>query len=234
MKQKKTIKEWLMELPDGYRELAFAMEKESWGVDRVNSMASAIVGAFLWEYTKEGRKFWNDVSDYYYGDSGTLPPLPNESTQSKTSLQEEADKIFGDDPLHRARWFILRLQKEVEELRSQLTEKDALIEKLRWVPMSEREPTKEDADRGGMVQIMELGGRVHQAYLPMGEQIKSIATWWRSCALDTFTPPKDPIKEEFEKWAKDNEVDVSKGTGGYYFANETKIAFGAWKAAKGY
>lgn len=234
MKQEKTVKEWLMELPNGYRERAFAMEDQYWDINIAESMSSAIGRAFLWSASKEGEDFWNDVGGYYNGDRLTLPPLPNESTQSKTSLQEEADEIFGDDPLKRARATIEMQQAELDSLRSQVTEKDTLIEKLRWVPMSERGPTKEDADCRGMVQIMELGGRVCQVYLPMGEQIKSMATWWRSCAFDTVSAPKDPIREEFEQWAKDNEVDVSKGTDGYYFANETKIAFGAWKAAKGY
>ena len=70
----KTIQEWLMELPDGYRERALAnMDEEDKNMVK-ESMSDAINNSFLWSESPEGRNFWEQVDDHYV--HGTpLPPL---------------------------------------------------------------------------------------------------------------------------------------------------------------
>ena len=70
----KTIREWLQELPDGYRELAMKYENENF--DRVvEGLDESLVLGFYWYRTDEGMNFWFWVSSHY--ESGSpLPPLP--------------------------------------------------------------------------------------------------------------------------------------------------------------
>jgi hypothetical protein len=71
----KTIKDWLMELPDGYRERALAnMTKYALEWSDV-SLKDALCCAFAWDESQEGSDFWVEVHNHYIW--GTpLPPLP--------------------------------------------------------------------------------------------------------------------------------------------------------------
>ena len=71
----KTIKEWLSELPDGYRERALVNTDEDAMENKEESMDNAIAAAFFWNSSHEGHKFWSDVLAHYSLDY-PLPPLP--------------------------------------------------------------------------------------------------------------------------------------------------------------
>jgi len=75
MTEEKTIREWLEELPDGYRELAL---KNHDGLI-VSNLSTAIMEAFHWRRTPEGEgyEFWEAVHVWAQG-AGELPPLPKE------------------------------------------------------------------------------------------------------------------------------------------------------------
>ena len=71
----KTIKEWLQELPDGYRELALANLVDdvcTFGQEnkQVDSLSEAVQDAFSWHDVDEGFGFWHAVA------SGYFPPHP--------------------------------------------------------------------------------------------------------------------------------------------------------------
>lgn len=70
----KTIKEWLEELPDGYRERALENLNPNVASDLVYSIGDAISGAFIWDCSQEGEDFWSDV--YYHYEAPPPPPLP--------------------------------------------------------------------------------------------------------------------------------------------------------------
>lgn len=73
MKEKKTVLEWLEELPDGYRERAIK------NCDCLHGLASnltdALIWAFSWPRSPEGEDFWMEVS-HAARSGGTYPPLP--------------------------------------------------------------------------------------------------------------------------------------------------------------
>lgn len=71
--QPKTVRQWLKELPDGYRERAieqsFFLDTEEPSIER------CITRCIIWEATIEGSKFWKQVHEHYL--QGTpLPKLP--------------------------------------------------------------------------------------------------------------------------------------------------------------
>ena len=73
---RKTIKEWLKELPDGYQERAI----ENTDDDVLEFCVEGPIGdvlnkAFTWSNTIEQHKFWLSVYEYYCY-SMPLPPLP--------------------------------------------------------------------------------------------------------------------------------------------------------------
>lgn len=71
----KPIKDWLNELPDGYRELALEDASKIMLDEEVASMSGAIVWMCGWLDSKGGGHFWHDVQMHYA--TGTpLPPLP--------------------------------------------------------------------------------------------------------------------------------------------------------------
>ena len=74
-----TIKDHIMTLPDGYRELALKYEDRhliNWN-DKCDLMYIAIRLFTLWLETDEGNYFWDAVADHYR--IGTpLPPLPKQ------------------------------------------------------------------------------------------------------------------------------------------------------------
>lgn len=84
----RTRKEWLEELPDGYRERALSQLNE-WtrfdgktlsGNDVVTDMAEAIDGFCHWEETNEGGYFWSRVKRFYMNDA-LLPELKTINTR---------------------------------------------------------------------------------------------------------------------------------------------------------
>ena len=76
--KEKTIREWLEELPDGYRERALENYDHMYdSVYPIDGLSDAILDAFLWGGSPEGFEFWNDVIDWSIGE-GNLPPLPEE------------------------------------------------------------------------------------------------------------------------------------------------------------
>jgi hypothetical protein len=71
----KTVREWLEELPEGYRERALSQLS----VDEKScprSLAFALVEAFPWDESPEGALFWSAVFTSYVDFQSPLPPLP--------------------------------------------------------------------------------------------------------------------------------------------------------------
>jgi hypothetical protein len=73
--EEKTIKEWLEELPDGYRERALTNYAASG--PKEESLIDALYNAFVFGESKEGREFWFKVRDHILYNT-PLPPLPTE------------------------------------------------------------------------------------------------------------------------------------------------------------
>jgi NTP pyrophosphatase (non-canonical NTP hydrolase) len=92
----KTVKEWLEELPDGYRERALENMCENFKSVVYESMGDAISGAFTWDETQEGGAFWMDVR-YHYDYFALLPPLPNSSEpkHEQTDFSSEKSRVIG-------------------------------------------------------------------------------------------------------------------------------------------
>jgi hypothetical protein len=86
----KTVKEWLMELPDGYRERALKNTPKGMLDAKRPTMSEAIHGAFIWLSTRENYDFWSAVHDHYAYDT-PLPPLPQSPNPLKSNEQ-----IFDD------------------------------------------------------------------------------------------------------------------------------------------
>ena len=92
----KTIKEWLMELPEGYRERALANMGEHCEVAVCKSMKEAINGAFGWDESQEGPDFWVKVH-YHYAYGGTpLPPIPGQSPKPLKSNEQIFDEVANN------------------------------------------------------------------------------------------------------------------------------------------
>lgn len=75
MSKMKTVREWLNELPDGYRERAIANCQNPNA--ETGSLREALFGAFAWWDSKEGYEFWDKVCNHNNATS-SLPPLPTE------------------------------------------------------------------------------------------------------------------------------------------------------------
>jgi len=91
-----TVKERLMELPDGYRERALVNMDKTRQNMLVRSKSEAIDDAFVWRDTPEGQTFWQDVFDHCA--KGTpLPPLPNSSEpkHEQTNFSSEQSRVIG-------------------------------------------------------------------------------------------------------------------------------------------
>lgn len=75
--QQKTIKTWLSELPEGYRERAISQMSSTHilKVDRP-SLMSALHAFCTWSNTKEGFDFWSGVCEWSKDSSKPLPKLP--------------------------------------------------------------------------------------------------------------------------------------------------------------
>ena len=76
----KTIREWLQELPDGYRERAL-VQADAEALDAPNAdMSEALYGFKTWADTEEGFEFWSEVRQHYA--IGTaLPPLTEKESE---------------------------------------------------------------------------------------------------------------------------------------------------------
>lgn len=71
----KTIKQWLEELPQGYRERALKNFKGRSSTRIYPTMDSALFAAFVWEGTEEKHEFWKAVCNHYFKGM-PLPKLP--------------------------------------------------------------------------------------------------------------------------------------------------------------
>lgn len=71
----KTVKEWLEELPEGYRELALANAKENCLSNECEDICEALYISFIWRASSEGYNFWNNVYTHFPNGS-ELPKLP--------------------------------------------------------------------------------------------------------------------------------------------------------------
>ena len=89
MKQMKPIREWLEQLPEGYRERAIENAKDQGLLDEYASSLKSALRSFLWRETPEGLDFWDAVDDHIFEDSNPLPPLPNPPLPAE-SLEREA------------------------------------------------------------------------------------------------------------------------------------------------
>ena len=70
-----TIKDYILTLPDGYRELALKYEDDTW-IKEESDVYQSLSAAFIFDLSFEGYDFWNSVRQHY--SHGTpLPPLPN-------------------------------------------------------------------------------------------------------------------------------------------------------------
>jgi len=93
MNQNKPIREWLQELPDGYRERALNnADKASYCLHpEVRSVADALYAAFSWKDTPEGDDWWCDVVKAIKYDT-PLPPLPDATDQQESPFPEDAEE----------------------------------------------------------------------------------------------------------------------------------------------
>ena len=87
---KKTVKQWLQELPDGYRERALNNMNPEKADQKFPSLTLAVFNAFNWVTTLEGGSFWNQVWDQLTEPKIPLPPLPEAPKQKtqKYSLED--------------------------------------------------------------------------------------------------------------------------------------------------
>lgn len=76
MSKMKTVREWLNELPDGYRERALANYDDAYPAPQPN-IYEGLGMAFDWKSSPEGEEFWEKVYNHYQKGS-PLPPLPTE------------------------------------------------------------------------------------------------------------------------------------------------------------
>lgn len=124
----KTNKQWLSELPDGYRELALANPAFIEGRES-RSIRTAVCTEFDWELSNEGWDFWNAVRFHY--ESGTpLPPLP----ESRIPNPERCVDLRSSDSVEEDEEYELllagrRIDKariaELEQLLREADERDA-------------------------------------------------------------------------------------------------------------
>jgi len=66
-----TIKDHIMTLPDGYRELALKYEDDVWK-NHSSGLVVALYSAFVFDLSLEGCDFWQNVCNHYT----QLTPLP--------------------------------------------------------------------------------------------------------------------------------------------------------------
>ena len=114
----KTVKEWLQELPDGYRERALANLQTDSGGLLVDAQHRAVRKLRFWSETKEGYKFWSSVVSYLMGESSDLPPLPQPTRRER--IEKRIEEVMTENNL------------TVEDL-GKTTYENGIIDALQWV-----------------------------------------------------------------------------------------------------
>lgn len=97
----KPLREWLEQLPDGYRERALRMAETEERLEyTLNSLIDAIQFAGHWEDSPEGHRFWNAVwAHYYYANSPSSVVVPQLPALPECSLPTvEVAPIPSADP----------------------------------------------------------------------------------------------------------------------------------------
>lgn len=74
--KKKTTKDWLNELPSGYRERALKNYDPNFRSAHPENLDTAIRFAFRWDESTEGFRFWEDVWNWALDPENPLPPIP--------------------------------------------------------------------------------------------------------------------------------------------------------------
>ena len=96
----KTVKEWLMELPDGYRERALSqcVGFDDFTPDTVcDSMWQAVERFNKWPMTNEGATFWWQVYTHYKTLRHGLPALPQQSRRERIKKRiEEVNALHAE------------------------------------------------------------------------------------------------------------------------------------------
>ena len=121
MEMSKTVKQWLEELPDGYRERAL---RQCTGFGEYTpeticeSMAEAIERFTPWYATTEGGAFWYYVYDHYRHLRSPLPQLP------KPTLRERIEKRIAQ---------VIEEEGLEEEDFGKTMYENGIINALKWV-----------------------------------------------------------------------------------------------------
>jgi hypothetical protein len=71
----KTVGDWLLSLPSGYRERAIRNTRPHNSTWKCDSICEALNLAFIWESSPEGNDFWDAVYEHYNPTRPSLPPL---------------------------------------------------------------------------------------------------------------------------------------------------------------
>lgn len=73
-----SVRYWLEQLPEGYRELALANygKRTTASTKNYADLTTALWSAFSWADTPEGYKFWLHVANNSARSTEPLPPLP--------------------------------------------------------------------------------------------------------------------------------------------------------------
>lgn len=85
-----TMGAYLLQLPDGYMQLAFERAVTADMEHAVSHVASALSCAFTWDCTPEGWEFWNEVKSASLG-SVAYPPLPSATGQAPVQSANPAE-----------------------------------------------------------------------------------------------------------------------------------------------
>jgi hypothetical protein len=73
----KTIKEYLEELPEPWRSQALEnCDPDNMQKDRCTSQRSALMSAFIWSKSPEGKRYWNDFYRTLLNNESGYPPEP--------------------------------------------------------------------------------------------------------------------------------------------------------------
>ena len=92
-----TLRHWLNQLPDGYRERALAsaddvIDTELEWFEHASLVASSLCQAFAWCDSPEGDEFWRAVVASLNGE-GSLPPLPaTKGADNKMTTEEKTEE----------------------------------------------------------------------------------------------------------------------------------------------
>jgi CRP-like cAMP-binding protein len=86
----KTIKEWLMELPEPVRSRALKYGQELHN-ERIDNLIAALRGVCIWENTEEGFDYWLSVKNGKYAEAEALL-TPDTRKQNSREAHESVDK----------------------------------------------------------------------------------------------------------------------------------------------